>query len=238
MKTQNNVDGIIFSTDINFSYNVRNKCSECGIELNYCQSIKELVLYLFRNNGGLVFIDYNNCMDVNLLKEYIDGLFNKLDTFVFLSDDESIDVKLKGRYFISSLRNLDELIPKLKYIHKKDEDLLNISKGNLYKNIIEALDVYGISHKLIGYTYIKECIVLGVESRCSILNFSHQIYPLIACKYNTCTSNVDKNIRTAIRKAYANNPKLFENDELGRVALTNVGFLNYIIEKVKVKCME
>lgn len=235
---QNEFDGIVFSKDINFSYNVRNKCSVYGIKLGYSQSIKDLLLYLIKSDNGLIFIDYNCFSYIKLLKEYIGSEKSNSHIFIFLTDNKEMDIDIGKKSFVANLGNLCDIIPKIKYVSSMDNNLINVSKGVMYKNIIESLGVYGISPKLIGYSYMKECIVLGVESGGSILNFSNNIYPIIASKFHTCAGNVDKNIRTAIKKAYEKNPQLFEDDEISSMALTSAGFLNYIIEKVKIKCIQ
>lgn len=237
MDKVNNEDGIIFSKDINFLYNVRNKCSEAGIFLNYSQTVEDYILYLVGSDGGIILIDYKYFDDIKFLLNYYCSYKCQNFTFVYITEDK-IDIDLGKNSYIINLDELKELLPKLKYLSYAQNHSSHMSKSDIYKNTIDFLEMYGISPKHAGYSYIKECVALGVENNSGILNFSNNIYPIIATKYNTCTGNVDKNIRTAIKKAYENNPKLFELDDVNHKSITNAGFLNYIIEKVKIKCIE
>ena len=238
MVTDNNVDGIIFSKDVNYSYNVRNKCSEQRVYIDYASSLKDLILYLIRHDSGFVFIDYKYFSHISVFTEYICSEKSSNFTFIMLTDNKVIDCVLENKFYISNLNSLTDLVFRLKCINGADNSLFNLSKGEIYKNIITYLERYGISPKHIGYSYIKECVAIGVENTSGILNYSNNIYPIIATRYHTCTGNVDKNIRTAIKKAYEHNPTIFEDDDITNRALTNAGFLNYIIEKVKIKCIE
>lgn len=238
MNLNNNVDGVIFSDDITFAYNVRNVCSESGVYLDYSQTGEDLILYVIRNKGGLIFIDHKRFSYMDILKEYLNSEKSKNFTFIIITDSTDIDFEITEKAYITNFENIREVLPKIKYLNSFYKDITSISKSEIYKNIIGVLELYGISPKHIGYLYIKECVALGVESNTGVLNFSINIYPIIASKFNTCTGNVDKNIRTAIKKAYENNPKLFDIDDVCHRAITNAGFLNYIIEKVKMKCIE
>lgn len=234
----NNFDGIIFSNDANVLYNIRNICSEEGIFLEYSKTSEHLLLHILCGNGGLIFVDYNSLVNIQGIIEYICSDRSHKFTFVFLSDNKEVDIALPGNCFVSTQDKLRDILPRLKYLHSGDYRTTNLSRGEVYKNIVTFLDMYGISPKHLGYSYIKECIAIGVEQGSGALNFSNNIYPVIATKFNTCTGNVDKNIRTAIRSAYEHNPKLFEIDAVHSTAITNAEFLNYVIEKVKFNCIQ
>jgi len=234
----NDFDGIIFSNDAKVLYNVRNICSEEGIFLEYSKTSESLLLHILCANGGLIFVDYSSLITIQGIIGYICSERSSKFTFVFLSDDKDVDIDLPRNCFVITQDKLRDMLPRLKYLQSLDLSSQMVSRGELYKNIVTYLDMYGISPKHIGYCYIKECIAIGVEQGSGVLNFSSNIYPVIATKFNTCTGNVDKNIRTAIKSAYEHNPKLFEIDAVHSKSITNAGFLNYIIEKVKFNCIQ
>ena len=127
----------------------------------------------------------------------------------------------------------------MKEINDIENNLSGFSKLSLYKNVVNLLEPFNFAHNHVGYTYIKDSIIRALEKTQGIINFSGELYPSIANMYKTTTKNVEKNISSAIKKAYEKNPKPFELDDCHyRVITTNVCFLNYIIEKVKLKCIE
>jgi len=238
MNTENDIDGIILSEDVNYSYNVRNRCSREGVHIGYAQTSDDIILYLMNSNSGIIFIDYKYFSIVSrFFNHYIVSSKGQAYTFVILTDNKELDIDINDKVFVCDLNNLKYWLPKLKRFSCNNY-VSNVSKVELYKIIITFLELYGISPKHIGYSYIKECIALGVESDYCVSNFSSNIYPVVATRFNTCTGNVDKNIRTAIRKAYEHNPKAFSEDDINYKVITNVEFLNYLIEKVKIKCIE
>lgn len=238
MDLDNSVDGIIFSKDVNFAYTIRNKCSELGVYLDYSPTTQDILRYYFDSKGGFIFIDYKSFDYMSLLQSCLNS--EKIHNYnvILLTDNKEIDVEVDDRLYVSNLKNIGELVLKLKYLNSHESDVTAVSKNEIYKNIILFLEKYGISPKHIGYSYIKECVAFCVESNDCVLNFSINVYPIIASRFHTCSGNVDKNIRTAIKKAYEKNPQLFDVEDICHRAITNAGFLNHIIEKVKIKCIE
>ena len=234
-----NDKGIIYSTDTNISYNVRNKCAKYDIDIDYVENSCDVALFIMNNSKGIVFINYADYVNDSSLKKYIECDKNKDFKFVFIGNNFSIDCNKNSNCFSTNVSDIENVFIKIKESIFIDNNLTIFSKSSLYKNVVNLLEPFNFAPNHVGYTYIKDSIIQAVEKDQGIINFSGELYPSIASMYKTTTKNVEKNISSAIKKAYEKNPKPFElDDNHYRVITTNVCFLNYIIEKVKMKCIE
>lgn len=231
--------GIIYSSDSNYSYTIRNKCVKYGIELDYVNSSCDVAVYIMDNSEGVVFINFSDYLRDHTIKRYIECENNKNFKFIFFGEIDSIDCNKNDNCFCVQIDNIDDFFIKMQDNPCGDNGLHNFSRNSLYKNVVNSLEPFNFAPNHVGYTYIKDSIMQAVEKDQGIINFSGELYPSIANMYRTTTKNVEKNISAAIKKAYEKNPKPFElDDHHYRVITTNVCFLNYLIEKVKMKCME
>lgn len=69
------------------------------------------------------------------------------------------------------------------------------------KKINNVLIELGLSPKLTGYEYVKECIKRVARNNMLSHNVNRYLYAQIADDYNTTIQNVEKNIRKCIENA-------------------------------------
>jgi len=69
--------------------------------------------------------------------------------------------------------------------------------------IISALLKLGISPNTKGYHYIFKAVEISLDSQGSTLNFSKQLYPIIADCFKVSSLSIERAIRTAIHTGYS-----------------------------------
>ena len=101
----------------------------------------------------------------------------------------------------------------------------------------------GFSPKHTGYSYLVESIRILIKKNGIVGSLNNDIYPLVAAKYGTRITNVERNIRNAIvcafntcqQKEYSNNCEnlffMFNNRP------TNLEFICLCVEKHVNKCI-
>ena len=87
------------------------------------------------------------------------------------------------------------------------------------------------------FACIKECVVYVVENNIQSVVFNRDVYPAVAAKINSKVANVEKSMRDAIKKARLDHPECFKVADERFKHLTVVGFLSYLIEKVRMNLL-
>ena len=77
--------------------------------------------------------------------------------------------------------------------------------------IDKTLDELNITHRLIGYDYIKYCVVYLLENDADA-SLTKEIYPACARCYNCSLESIDRSIRFCIKRSwlYGNTQKQME----------------------------
>ena len=162
---------------------------------------------------------------VNILPEFIliDGStfnvanfpFNLLDNIVFR---ERAKIVILSEDFMCDNKYID--IVSLNKIHIYIENYLKNrkfeSKINLRKDRTVAINNFlnslGFKANHIGKIYLADCINLIINNRMLSTHLTNFCYPRIADKNKTKVKNVEKDIRLAIIRAYANRaPSVWED---------------------------
>ena len=141
----------------------------------------------------------------------------KKPNFIFLSGVHNARIteracSLGACYYLNKPFDLNILMYKLKTL---DSDGCNIL---LEKEIEFVMRMLGISQKVNGYLYIRRAILLVLKNNGIMGSITKIIYPAIAEEYNTTDKNVERSIRSCIKKAYDENPNryLYGLLELGK----------------------
>lgn len=140
--------------------------------------------------------------------------------------------KLGIKYFFTKPIDLEKFRIKLIEL-KKLKTIKDIDSF-----IVDILHTLGMPSNIKGYYYIKEAISLIIKNEYN--NYSKELYPIIADKYNTTVSNVEKSIRVAIEISMLRSDikviqNIFGNSiNYDKSKPTNKEFLNTLSEKVKV----
>lgn len=78
-------------------------------------------------------------------------------------------------------------------------------------NISNILENMGIEKEYKGFYFLTDAIEIIAQDETALLNIGRRIYNPIACKYNCNRAAVEKNMHTAILKAWKNNKRKVEN---------------------------
>lgn len=207
---------------------------ERGIEL-----IKEL-------NPDIVILD--------MVMPKADGL-TVLETFNGLKGPEFIvlsaighdlitkkSMSLGALYYIVKPFEIKSLITRMKQLflgdnipeQKKEELVFNMY---LDECISKELNALGVPLHVKGYHYIKDAVILVIDSGNSSIRITKSIYPVIAEKNNSTASSVERAIRHAIDITLTRRPmdlisEYFRN-ELFNNKITNKEFIVGIADAIK-----
>lgn len=72
----------------------------------------------------------------------------------------------------------------------------------LQKSVREDLEYMGFKHKMSGFDYLMDAIIMCVNSEADTIFVTSQIYPEIAKKRNTTQTRVERAIRWAIERVF------------------------------------
>ena len=86
-------------------------------------------------------------------------------------------------------------------ILKESTQQKNAQQANLREFVAEMLHDIGVPSHLKGYHYIRDAIIMVVESP-NILSIMKELYPAVANKNSSTLSNVERSMRTAIMAAW------------------------------------
>ena len=116
--------------------------------------------------------------------------------------------------------------------YEKAED---VSEKNLEADVTEIIHEIGVPAHIKGYQYLREAILLALNSITKIL------YPTIAKKYQTTSSRVERAIRHAIEVAWSRG-KMDTIDEMfgytihnGKGKPTNSEFIALITDRIRLE---
>lgn len=151
--------------------------------------------------------------------------------------------KLGASYFISKpydLSDLEKRINTLKYLSIPDANkIVDFIDGELQTTITKMLQELGIPSHIKGYQYIREGIVLLYDDPTMIGGITKELYPLLAKKFNTTVSRVERAMRHAIEVGWTRSDWKMTEDLFGqsvdfdRTKPTNSEFLVTIADKLR-----
>lgn len=175
-------------------------CSQCG-NMEYvinadCIIIESIIDYFnnikINKDDELIFCS-NNTKDF--------AMFNEVTKKHELHEDIKKQIELKVKYY----NNLPDLL-KEEFESEIDnieiKEIKNIETESIVTNVISSL---GIPAHVKGYQYLREAIMLVIENLELINNITRCLYPIIAERYNTTTSRVERAIRHAIEVGWNRN---------------------------------
>lgn len=104
----------------------------------------------------------------------------------------------------------------------------------IVSNIIKS---FGIPANVKGYKFVRDCIIYSTEHSDTINLVTKKLYPVIAKKYGTTASCVERSIRNAIESAWQKADKNLIYDIFGNIAgedkPTNSEFIATVADKVR-----
>ena len=85
---------------------------------------------------------------------------------------------------------------------KKEQKVETNSKPSLEIQVTEILHQIGVPAHIKGYHYLRDSIIMAIETPDIINAVTKQLYPSVAKRYNTTASRVERAIRHAIEVAW------------------------------------
>jgi len=225
--------GIVFSSNENMTYRLREKCKSVGLDTSYTTSLNDLIAYCVSSKSEVVLIDTECDIYNDLIKTVLQHIeSNNLYLFVSNIEVDGIDNK---KTFVCAYDELDDTLPMLMLKPDIDTFSSKIPEELAYKYATELLLNFKFSPTKQGYAYMLQCIMLGIKYDNIHINLAKDIYLEVATKNNTTVANVEKAIRMSIKKAIQLNPEVFVVDGLSGKKITNATLINYFIINVKLK---
>lgn len=228
---------VVYCKEKNMAYALREKCKNFGLNPSYINDINELFKYLIKEKAELVITDETLEFYDDVFKVFLNKV-NKNCFVIYVSDNEAFEV-YGDNFYSCKLDNLEPLISVLSEKKKSCPDFTNkIPEELVYKYTTEALLEFKLSPTLQGYSYLKQCVLIGMKYESNHINFTKDLYREVANNNNTTISNIEKSIRSAIKKTMQLYPQAFKKVELENNKITNATLITYLIINVKLRFID
>ena len=112
-------------------------------------------------------------------------------------------MELGAAYYMMKPFDLDTLEARIRQISEFDDEITSLPKAStLELDITRILHQMGVPAHVKGYQYLRDAIVMVTEEANLMGAVTEELYPMIAEKYNTTASRVERAIRHAIELAW------------------------------------
>ena len=209
-----------------------------GIEVNFCAK------------DGVVVLDEINNIKPDVV--IIDMFMTRIDAIGLLKsfDKNKVGVEIMncgGSYFVLKPYNTKNLavsiaqLCKTKNISLRTVMPLAETNGSLEMKVTEILHQIGVPAHIKGYHYLRDSIIMAVETPDIINSITKRLYPSVAQKYETTSSRVERAIRHAIEVAWDRGDIDILNSYFGytihnsRGKPTNSEFIAMISDKMRLQ---
>lgn len=150
-----------------------------------------------------------------------DESIEKLPAFIIMSsvgqDAITEDAfRLGASYYIMKPFNNEMILNRIKYIKHRaglnrfERHVIspNVTRNeyiesNLESDVTNMLHDIGVPAHIKGFTYLREAIILLIEDETMLNRVTKTLYPIVAKKFRTTPSRVERAIRHAIEVAWA-----------------------------------
>ncbi len=225
-----------FKDNENINIKFSSNDGEDGIEkmLKYQNEIDLVILDLIMPNKDGIYV-------LNEMKKR--GLKNKVIVATSYNAAEVIrEVSEFGvSYYILKPFDLNDLEKRIYDIMKREDSNQNIDfyTSNLQISITKMLHELGIPSHIKGYQYIREAVNVIFENPGIIGGITKELYPLLAEKFDTTVSRVERAIRHAIEVSWNRGNLDFMEEIFGysvdidKAKPTNSEFMVTIADKLR-----
>ena len=176
-------------------------------------------------------------------------LSKKPIVFVYSTFDSPVLKKDNGAaYFVLKPYNLADLAESMVSMLNNSYDTQNVTRVNFYPGtgsmeiqITEILHQIGVPAHIKGYNYLRDSILMSIETPEIINAVTKKLYPSVAKKYETTSSRVERAIRHAIEVAWDRGDVDVLNSYFGytihndRGKPTNSEFIAMISDKLRLQ---
>jgi len=146
---------------------------------------------------------------------------------------ERIKEMICGRV-LQSIERLNE--PESAYVYLKNKEISNEYK--LETLVINAIHMIDVPHKLKGFQYLKEAIMLMIQNNKPKNTITKDIYPDIALLHKTTPTRVERGIRNAIDASWPKGKYKFMDftkTDFNEKAPTNTEYIVLLADKIKLE---
>lgn len=236
-----NLTSLFYSNkNIELAYKAKKICRNIKINLINATDFVDLTLKIVETKPQVVLFDMTTVnMEEDIIKLFTaPGQYYVPNIILIYEDEEKIKrfedydfLKVKPEDLESFLVQKEKTFKFNALINKKNEECLL----ETIKKINSCLMDMGFSPKHTGYSYLLETIKILIKKDGSIGSLNNNIYPLVAAKFGTRVTNVERNIRNAIVCAWNNEDKLGEHEMLNmfKNRPTNREFICMCVEELK-----
>ena len=227
-----------------------------GIDVCFCRKDGILVMEQIKElNPDVVIIDMfmSRADAVGVLKSFDKDMSESNPIFIVASSFDS-DVLQKeiascgGSYFVIKPYNVSTMAISISELCKvkkvKSKKLIAsepVSSVNLEVSVTQILHQIGVPAHIKGYHYLRDSIIMAIETPEIINAVTKCLYPSVAKKYNTTSSRVERAIRHAIEVAWDRGDVDILNSyfgytiHTGRGKPTNSEFIAMISDKLRLQ---
>jgi two-component system response regulator (stage 0 sporulation protein A) len=151
-------------------------------------------------------------------------------------------VELGADYYILKPFNMDVLINRIYQLAQEKSIIkgpIQLKGKNLDLEVTNIIHGIGVPAHIKGYMYLREAILMVVDEVELLGAVTKELYPMIAKKYNTTASRVERAIRHAIEIAWTRGNVDLINDLFGytinieKGKPTNSEFIAMIADKLR-----
>lgn len=151
------------------------------------------------------------------------------------------------KYFVLKPFEFSDLEKKIKEITKRKEsnkNILDLYDNNISKMVTNILHSLGIPSHIKGYGYIRESITAVYENPSLIGGITKELYPMIAKRFDTSASRVERAIRHAIEVSWNRGDwdlmeEIFGHSvDIDRAKPTNSEFIVTIADKLRLEMLK
>ncbi len=191
------------------------------IEIIFTSSCTSEILFRKANMLGSKFI-ITKPTQVELIAERIEDIYEIIGF-------DKVEEKDIGEYFSDDDYELEE------------DPLMLVGEIGLANNIGRILLGFGIRANLKGYKYLKTAILMTVMNPNVTNTMTKELYPMLAQKYHTSSTSIEKDMRHAIELGWASSHSKYKESYFGRGVMQNSGwkkpsnglFIDTVAEKIR-----
>jgi hypothetical protein len=195
--------------NIDLAYKSKKICRELSINLINAGDFIDLTMKIIQLNPQIVFFDLSTVRLENQIMELFvaKGQYHIPNIVIIYEKPEDLIQYEKFKFFSVKPSKLDKFLFEHDKTFKLKAALVENERGSLIiidNELNNHLFNIGFSPKHTGYNYLIEAVKILMKKAGSIGSLNNDVYPLIAAKFGTRVTNVERNIRNAIVCAFNN----------------------------------
>ena len=229
----------VFTSNKNLASEIKEKCQKYGLEVSYITRLSDFLSHIISASNEIIFVDHKFNKTKNALSDFCKRYDNNIKIVYLIDEDKSNSFKGHRVVLREDINKLDSIIPKL--LGEGDSFCSvssNIPTEEVFMYVSSCLSEFKIMPRFLGYIYLIQGVVYVIKHCNSKIRLAEDIYKYLSEQNGSSICNIEKNIRTAIGKALKDHPHLFEEIITKDKKITNSTFINHIIAKTRLECIE